>query len=246
MFIFNLIRAEGSISEKLVVGLAFILVATFSIVVHEVSHGYVAKLNGDLTAKERGRLTLDPFAHLDLIGVFMMLLVGFGWAKPVPINTSNFTNRKRGIFTVSIAGICANLIIAGLSILILFLVYPLIIKITYSAGSSAIVNVLLNFVKYLLIISIKLNFMLAFFNILPIYPLDGFNMVNSFLPAGNGFQRFMVRYGIFVLITLIVLGNIGDAFNIKWLNIFSLFGELINDMIGKVILQSIMTFLLKS
>lgn len=243
MFIFNLLRSEGSIADKLIVALAFILVATFSIVIHEVAHGYVAKLNGDLTAKERGRLTLNPSAHLDIIGVAMMLLVGFGWAKPVPVNTNNFTNRKRGIFTVSIAGISANLIIAGICLLLYFLLYPVIIQAMYSAGTNAIVNVLLNFVYSLLVLAIQLNFMLAFFNILPIYPLDGFNIINSFLPAGNGYQRFMVRYGSFLLIALILIGNIGNAFNIRWLNIFSLFGDLIAQMIDKVTIQSIMTFL---
>lgn len=243
MFIFNLLRSEGSIADKLIVALAFVLVATFSIVIHEVAHGYVAKLNGDLTAKDRGRLTLNPAQHLDPIGVLMMLLVGFGWAKPVPINTSNFTNRKRGIFTVSIAGISANLILAGIGILLYFLLYPVIIKGLYVSGSSAVVNVLLNFLYSILVLGIQINFMLAFFNILPIYPLDGFNIVNSFLPVGNKYQRFMVRYGSFLLIGLIIIGNVGNLLNIRWLNIFGLFGDLIAQMMDKLTLQSIITFL---
>lgn len=243
MFIFNLLRSEGSIADKLIVALAFVLVATFSIVIHEVAHGYVAKFNGDLTAKDRGRLTLNPAQHLDPIGVLMMLLVGFGWAKPVPINTSNFTNRKRGIFTVSIAGISANLILAGIGILLYFLLYPVIIKGLYVSGSSAVVNVLLNFLYSILVLGIQINFMLAFFNILPIYPLDGFNIVNSFLPVGNKYQRFMVRYGSFLLIGLIIIGNVGNLLNIRWLNIFGLFGDLIAQMMDKLTLQSIITFL---
>ena len=244
MFILNLLRAEGTIADKLVVALAFVLVATFSIVLHEVSHGFVAKLNGDLTAKERGRLTLNPIAHLDPIGVAMMLLVGFGWAKPVPINPNNFTKRKRGIFTVSIAGISANLIVAGFALLLHFLLYPVIIQTMYASGTSAIVSVLLNFVYALLVLTIQLNMMLAFFNILPIYPLDGFNIVNSLLPYGNGFQKFMVRYGSFILIGLIVIGNIGNIFGIRWLNIFSLYGDLIAEMLEKVTVASIKTFLM--
>ena len=86
MFIYSIIKSEGSVSDKIIIALAFVLVAVFSIVIHEVAHGYVAKLNGDLTAKLRGRLTLNPQAHLDIIGIAMMLLVGFGWAKPVPIS----------------------------------------------------------------------------------------------------------------------------------------------------------------
>ena len=243
MFIFNLLRAEGSIADKLIVALSFILVATFSIVIHEVAHGYVAKLNGDFTAKDRGRLTLNPAAHLDPIGVAMMLLVGFGWAKPVPINTSNFTNRKRGIFTVSIAGISANLILAGFGLLLYFLLYPVIIRLMYLDGSNAIVNVLLNFVYSLLVLGIRINFLLAFFNLLPIYPLDGFNIINSFLRPGNGYQRFMVKYGSFVLIGLILIGNIGNLLNVEWLKIFSLFGNLISQLMDKITLQSLITFL---
>ena len=244
MFLFNLLRSEGSISDKLIVALAFVLVAIFSIVIHEVAHGFVAKLNGDLTAKERGRLTLNPSAHLDPIGVFMMLLVGFGWAKPVPVNPNNFTNRKRGIFTVSIAGISANVIVAGISLLLYFLLFPIQYKIDYAVASNPIVSVLLTFMYSLLILNVQINMMLAFFNILPIYPLDGFNMINTFLPYGNGFQKVMVKYGSFILIGLILIGNIGNAFGIKWLNIFSLFGDLITTMLNKVTLQSIMTFIL--
>ncbi len=247
MFIFNLITAEGSISDKLVIALAFIVVAIFSIIAHEVAHGYVAKLNGDLTAKERGRLSLNPAVHLDPIGIVMMLLVGFGWAKPVPINTSNFTNRKRGIFTVSIAGICINLIIAGVNLLLLFLLYPVFLKaiINVTPGiAGSIVSVLVTFAEALIILSIQMNFMLAFFNILPIYPLDGFNIINSFLPIGNGFQRFRVKYGSFILIGLILIGNIGSILNLEWLNVFSLFGNLIVELIEKIQLQSIITFLL--
>lgn len=244
MFLFNLLRSEGSISDKLIVALAFVLVAIFSIVIHEVAHGFVAKLNGDLTAKERGRLTLNPSAHLDPIGVFMMLLVGFGWAKPVPVNPNNFTNRKRGIFTVSIAGISANVIVAGISLLLYFLLFPIQYKIDYAVASNPIVSVLLTFMYSLLVLNVQINMMLAFFNILPIYPLDGFNMINTFLPYGNGFQKVMVKYGSFILIGLILIGNIGNAFGIKWLNIFSLFGDLITTMLNKVTLQSIMTFIL--
>ena len=82
MFILNLLRSEGSIADKLIVALAFVLVATFSIVIHEVAHGFVAKLNGDFTAKDRGRLTLNPLAHLEPIGVAMMLLVGLVGQNP--------------------------------------------------------------------------------------------------------------------------------------------------------------------
>lgn len=246
MFIYSIIKSEGSVSDKIIIALAFVLVAVFSIVIHEVAHGYVAKLNGDLTAKLRGRLTLNPQAHLDIIGIAMMLLVGFGWAKPVPINPNNFTKYKRGMLTVSIAGITANLIIAGVCLLLYFLLYPLILQWIYSSlgGGNALVSVLAEFLYAILILGIRLNFMLAFFNLLPIYPLDGYNIINTLLPHNNGYQRFMIRYGSFILIGLIIIGNIGNAFGIQWLNIFSLFGNLITELIEVISVQSIATFLL--
>ncbi|MBR2350154.1 MAG: site-2 protease family protein [Clostridia bacterium] len=246
MFIYSIIKSEGSVSDKIIIALAFVLVAVFSIVIHEVAHGYVAKLNGDLTAKLRGRLTLNPQAHLDIIGIAMMLLVGFGWAKPVPINPNNFTKYKRGMLTVSIAGITANLIIAGVCLLLYFLLYPLILQWIYSSlgGGNALVSVLAEFLYAILILGIRLNFMLAFFNLLPIYPLDGYNIINTLLPHNNGYQRFMIRYGSFILIGLIIIGNIGNVFGIQWLNIFSLFGNLITELIEVISVQSIATFLL--
>lgn len=246
MFIYSIIKSEGSVSDKIIIALAFVLVAVFSIVIHEVAHGYVAKLNGDLTAKLRGRLTLNPQAHLDIIGIAMMLLVGFGWAKPVPINPNNFTKYKRGMLTVSIAGITANLIIVGVCLLLYFLLYPLILQWIYSSlgGGNALVSVLAEFLYAILILGIRLNFMLAFFNLLPIYPLDGYNIINTLLPHNNGYQRFMIRYGSFILIGLIIIGNIGNVFGIQWLNIFSLFGNLITELIEVISVQSIATFLL--
>ena len=241
MFFYSLVVAEGTISEKIILALAFIIVAAFSIVIHEVSHAWVAKLNGDLTAKERGRLTLNPVAHFDPIGILMMLLVGFGWARPVPINPYNFTDYKRGMFTVSVAGVAANLIAAGAMLLILYLAAPVIL---FKLSASVSVQLLQSFVADLLIIGIRINFMLALFNLLPIYPLDGYNIVNTFLPRGNKYEAFMVRYGVFCLLALIIIGNIGDMFGFRYLDIFGLFGDLISDLIMKVLLASINAFVL--
>ena len=94
MFFLRLLRSGAPISEILISALAIILAATTAIVFHEVSHGYIAMKNGDYTAKSRGRLTLNPVAHFDLVGLLMILLVGFGWAKPVPIDPRNFNNYK--------------------------------------------------------------------------------------------------------------------------------------------------------
>ncbi|MBO8423592.1 MAG: site-2 protease family protein [Firmicutes bacterium] len=240
MFFYNLIVAEGTIAEKIVLALAFLIVAAFSIVIHEFAHAWVAKLNGDLTAKARGRLTLNPVAHFDPVGLLMMLLVGFGWARPVPIDPNNFTNYKRGMFTVSIAGVTANLISAGLMLLILYLAAPVLI---FNLSAVASLQLLQNFVIDILVIGVQINFMLALFNLLPIYPLDGFNIVNSFLPHGNPYQTFMVRYGVFCLLALIIIGNVADMFGFRYLDIFGLFGDLITELIYKVLIASAEAFL---
>ncbi len=241
MFVYNLINSGLEPYQIVLIIPALLLVAGASIVLHEVAHGYVALLNGDPTAKARGRLTLNPVAHFDWIGLLMMFLVGFGWAKPVPVNPDNFKNKKLGMFTVSVAGIAVNLVLGGLSLLIVYLAYPAILGALVKSESS-VVSCLLYFVIYVLQFGVQINFTLALFNLLPIYPLDGFNMLNSLLPPGNGYQRFMVRYGYFVLLALILIGNIASAFNFKWLDIFGLYNDAISDMLMRVIAKGIIRF----
>lgn len=235
MFFYDLLKTNASISEKLIVALACIVAIVFSIVMHEVSHGFVAKLNGDLTAKQKGRLTLNPAVHFDLWGVIMMLFVGFGWAKPVPINPGNFKNRKIGMITVSLAGIVTNLLLAGITLLLLYLLIPVL----FSSSASNTVGVLKQLGLYLLIYMISINFMLAMFNLLPIYPLDGYNLVNTFLPYGNPYQTFMIRYGFFILIGLILIGQVGEMLGLPFLNIFGSFFDLIYSLINKTIVAGL-------
>lgn len=242
MFIYNLISSGMDFSQIILTVLALLIVACCSIVFHELAHGYVALWNGDPTAKARGRLTLNPVAHFDWIGLIMMFLVGFGWAKPVPVNPGNFKNKKLGMFTVSIAGIALNLVMGGLCLLIVYLAYPVII-LALADADSAVVKCVLYLVIYILQFGVQINFTLALFNLLPIYPLDGFNMLNSLLPRGNNYERFMVRYGYIVLLLLIVVGNIASAFNFKYLDIFGLYNDAIYEMLTKVIAASINKFL---
>ena len=106
------------------IDIIFIAVAVvISMVLHEIAHGYVALWNGDPTAKVNGRLSLNPLVHFDAIGFIMLMVVGFGYAKPVPVNPGNFKNRKRGIFTVAIAGVVVNIVLAFLSCGFLMLMY---------------------------------------------------------------------------------------------------------------------------
>lgn len=241
MFFINLIRSDLSASEIVLCVVALLIAATLSIVAHEVSHGYVALWNGDPTAKMRNRLTFNPVVHFDVLGVLMLLLCGFGWAKPVPINPGNFKNYRKGVLTVSVAGVSANLILAGFSLLLLFLLYyPMVMT---TASGTASIGLLMFFFIVLLQFMVQINFMLALFNLLPIYPLDGFHIVNTLLPDNQRYQQFMVRYGLYILLAIIVIGNIADRFGLWYLDIFGMFAKLISNMITKVEIASISTFL---
>jgi len=182
----------------------FTLVAVcIALVLHEVAHGVVALWNGDHTAKSMGRLSLNPLKHFDLIGFIMMMLVGFGYAKPVPVNPSNFKKYRRGLFTVAIAGICMNLILA----LFFSLFYDLMLLGLYNATTAGAITAF-TYLMYFFRINATVNLSLAFFNLLPIHPLDGFRMVETFSHYGNKFCGFMRRNGQYILWVLVGLSFI--------------------------------------
>src|SRR5690554_5108553 len=166
MFFLRLLGSGASISEIIVSVVAIILAAATAIVFHEVSHGFVAMKNGDYTAKSRGRLSLNPVVHFDLIGLLMILLVGFGWAKPVPIDPRNFNNYKKGMIMVSLSGVITNILLGGFGLLLLYLLNPVIGR--YYTTTPAIVIMLKMFAYYYIVHLVSINFMLAFFNMLPI------------------------------------------------------------------------------
>lgn len=233
MFVYSLMRSGASFSEIIICLLAMVLAATVSIVVHEVSHGYVALKCGDPTAKLSGRLTLNPVAHFDIMGLLMITLVGFGWAKPVPINPNNFKSYKKGMIAVSIAGVLSNLIMCGFGLLLLYFIYPHVGYYFINATPNTVI-VLKMLITYFLLFFVSINFMLAFFNMLPIYPLDGFRLLNLFLKPGNKYTTFMHRYGMYTLIGLIILGNILRNFGLQFLDIFYWASRIINSLIGLV------------
>lgn len=172
-----------------------------SVVVHEVAHGYTAYLLGDNTAKNSGRLTLNPIRHLDPFGsvILPLLLVfmnaGFviGWAKPVPYNPANLRDEKKGTLLVSIAGIIVNLLLA--------IVFGLLIRFApYLVGPAFIGS----FYKIASIIVI-LNLVLALFNLIPIPPLDGSKILFSYLPIKYRYiESFLEKWGMFVLLFFII------------------------------------------
>lgn len=156
----------------------------YTVISHEVAHGYIALLNGDNTAKEAGRLNLNPIKHLDLVGLLFLLVFKFGWAKPVPIDERNFKNRRLGLFLVSIAGVSVNFISAFLAIFIMILFYE----------KLGIFNNLLMYIA---------NYGLFFciFNLLPIPPLDGSKILASFLPIK--FEYYIYKYERYFYILLL-------------------------------------------
>jgi len=167
-----------------------------AITVHEFSHGYAASKLGDDTAEYYGRLTLNPIAHLDVFGSLMLLLVGFGWAKPVPVDMSKVGKGNFGKFLVSFAGIFANLLIAILSIFL--------IKIALAHGFSEL-NFMVKFLAFLIFIDLAL----FIFNLLPIAPLDGYRIFEAFFPrAFLRFAPFMEQWGFIILIAVVFLTNI--------------------------------------
>ena len=195
--------------------LDILLVATVvvvSLVLHELAHGYVALWNGDPTAKLKGRLTLNPLAHFDIFGLFMMMTVGFGYAKPVPVNPFNFRHQKRGIFTVAIAGIVVNLILAFLSLGFFGLFGWLSVKFH---GAQTAFGYLQLFFIYMEII----NLGFAFFNLLPIHPLDGFRIIESFTRYNNRGVMVMRKCGRYILLALVGVSIIVSAFGLPmWLD----------------------------
>ncbi len=184
----------GLISLLLENPLAFALLAfplLYSVIIHEIAHGWVAFMMGDPTAKHLGRLSFNPLRHLDPIGTAMLFFVGFGWAKPVPVNFANVHPRRRGLFFVSAAGITANLVLAFLAYLLLRLIAP--------APEGAVSLILLSFAQ--------INIVLASFNLIPIPPLDGSKILQVFLsPPAQAFMMRIEPYGFFILIGLLLTG----------------------------------------
>ena len=167
-------------------------VLLFSIVIHEVSHGATAYALGDSTAKDAGRLTLNPFPHLDFVGsVLMPLFVGIGWAKPVPYNPHNLRNRRWGPLLVGIAGPLSNIAVAAF--------FGIFIKYRDSLAFSFFDSSFFVFAEGI----VFLNLMLAVFNLVPIPPLDGSKVLFAFLPRNFvAFEIFMEQYGVFILLIL--------------------------------------------
>lgn len=168
--------------------------------VHECAHGYAAYKLGDPTARNLGRLTLNPLKHLDLIGTLCMLTVGFGWAKPVPINTRYFKKYRRDMALTAAAGPLSNFILGALgsvlSALFTRFILPLI---PYSQANQNLVTAIFTFLQLFAV----LNFMLCFFNLIPLPPFDGSRILFVFLPDKYYFG--IMKYERYIMIGFLVL-----------------------------------------
>ncbi len=171
--------------------------ALLTVVFHEISHGYTAYLLGDRTAKDSGRLSINPIRHIDPVGLICMVLFRFGWAKPVPVNPMYFKKRKAGMAVTAVAGPLSNIIFALFS----FIMIRLIILIP--AGNELVYNVLEFFIAFFSLLA-SLNVGLAVFNLIPIPPLDGSKILNAFLSDRVYYKILRYeQYGILILILLL-------------------------------------------
>lgn len=179
---------------------------------HEMAHAYAADAMGDPTPKDAGRLTVNPLKHIDPLGFISMLLFRFGWAKPVPVNPNNFKDKKKGMIAVALSGVLTNLLLAFLGMAAYLAVIPL--------NNETLMIIL----QYIYIY----NIVFAVFNIIPIPPLDGSQILVLFLPpkALMFYYRYQ-RYGMIVIFVLALTGLLGIIINPAINGIVSLFSAIL-------------------
>ena len=187
-----------------------------AIAIHEYAHAQCAESLGDPTPRLMGRLTLNPMAHLDPVGALLLVLCGFGWAKPVAINENNFRNRHEGVIKMALSGVGANLFLCFLAALLAAVMSKL-------GMMSEMVY------KFLLWLQLY-NVWFAFFNLIPIPPLDGYRLLLELLPGRMAwdFNNIVGRYGMWILLALVFTGVIGWLINPP----ARLFMMLINSILG--------------
>jgi len=175
---------------------SFLIALIIAITIHEYAHAWAAYRAGDSTAMAEGRLTLNPFVHLDPLGTLFLFLVGFGWGKPVPTNPNNY-GRKSDELRVAFAGVLANFIVAFI------LAIP--IRIALLTGNTIDSSIWLSALN----IIVDINLVLAAFNILPIYPLDGSHLVEYFMKDQASIYAYR-QYGPFILLAILIFDRISS------------------------------------
>lgn len=183
-----------------------------SLSIHEYAHAYVAYKLGDKSQKAMGRLTLDPFKHIDPIGFLCIALVGIGWGKPVFIDDRNFKNRAKGVMLVSLAGPASNLILA--------VIFTIVLKILIMTGvisvvaTSSIANILFN----MFVLTIQFNVVFAVFNMLPVPPFDGSKVLHYFLPYKYKNIMYKLEKYSFVILLILFVTSLGSIIITPFIN----------------------------
>lgn len=192
--LFSILRGASGI-EIAILFLARLFVVFCTLPVHEYAHAFVADKLGDKTARLSGRLTLNPMAHIDILGAIMILFVGFGYAKPVPVNPRNFKNPKNGMAFTALAGPFSNILMA--------IVFMLLSNVLSLFGSSLFVQAFYVFFSF----AASINIGLAVFNLIPIPPLDGSRVLELLIPDKYYYKFAQYeRYIVIVIFGLIVFG----------------------------------------
>ena len=175
-------------------------ITLIALTLHELAHGWVSGKLGDPTPNREGRMTLNPAAHLDLYGTLLMILTGFGWAKPVMVNPMYYKDRKKGMALVGIAGPVTNILLAFAGLLLFAVIIVAVQKTGIGIG-------VLDTVSYITQIFVVRNLCFAVFNLIPIPPLDGSRVASMFLPD-NAYYKLMQleRYSMIIIIVLSLTG----------------------------------------
>jgi len=220
---------ETETLQRLLISAPAILVA---ITFHEVSHGYVALKLGDPTAKLLGRLTLNPLAHIDIFGTIIMPIMlfvmtegrfVFGYAKPVPINPSNFRNPRKGMALSAIAGPVTNIVLALASVIILKLVLAPIAGLSPDMAKETLMKPLLMIFSA----SVVVNVVLASFNLIPIPPLDGGRVLTGLLPSKQAISFSKIEPFGFIIVLVLIYTGIANLFIMPFITFFlKIFGML--------------------
>lgn len=206
--------------EKLLIYISIFLALIIVLPIHEFAHAFVAVKFGDDTPKINGRYNLNPLSHFDVSGLICFIVTGFGWARPVPVNPYNFRKFKAGCFWVSVAGVIANLLLA-------FLIYPIFVLSLNLPQFGYFTTVLQTTLYY--VFSMSIGF--SVFNLIPVYPLDGFRAIDSFSKKRGKVYRFLREKGYFVLLGLLLLGVFADTIGVPQLDVL---GYVLNFFVGLI------------
>lgn len=219
-----LYNGDMSAKEAVVHFIITTIVFILSLALHELAHGFAAYKMGDDTPKKAGRLSLNPFNHLSTSGFLMFIIIGVGWAKPMPTNPLKYKKYRKGQRLVSIAGVCVNFLLGLISAVILAILFACL------GLELVLTNTALYWLYVFLSYMMLVNSCLFMFNMIPLFPLDGFNFVVSFIKKPESkYLKFNFAYGIMLLYGIIIFSLVLELF--IGINIFDWLLRLIYDWV---------------